>query len=202
MDESWIAETESRLAVGWWTPDVVSRALAEAGNLPPERVQAIMSAALRSREAAMSKWPAETDCDRLDAAFSLLDAQGIVARHCWHFNDIEGAREMSAFIESSADNVIGYVFYSLEAMWSAIDHGEPLRLTSLARDGWCWFSAEPPTPTFAFVQRRIETALTQCGLSVKHEGFGVCVEMRWHRRAAPRSGLGGASNFDPMQVSW
>lgn len=191
-----------RLAVGWWTAAAVARALTEASGLPPDRVQAIMSAALRNRAAAMSKWPVETDCDRLDAAFSLLNAQGIVARHCWHFNDIEGAREMTSFLESSAHGADGYVFYSFDALQSVIAHRVPLKLTSLATDGWCWFSPGPPTPTFVAVQRRIETALTQCGLSVKQEGFGIAVEMQWHRRAAPRSELGGASNFDPMQVSW
>lgn len=202
LDESWIAETETRLAVGWWTPDAVARALTEASRLPPERVQAIMSAALRNREAAMSKWPAVTDCDRLDAAFSRLNAQGIVARHCWHLNDIEGAREMASFVESSAHGADGYVFYSFDALLSTVSRGIPLRLTSLATDGWSWFSHEPPPTTFVSVQRHIENALTQCGLSISQEGFGIGVKMQWHRRAAPRSEFGGASNFDPMEVSW
>jgi hypothetical protein len=62
------------------------------------------------RLAAQSEWPAETDADRLTAAFELLDSSGIVARQNFTCCNTCARTEIGDDLPAGA-NPRGYVFF-------------------------------------------------------------------------------------------
>jgi hypothetical protein len=77
-------------------------------------------AALRAavpREFALKRdaekaWPRETDCDRLDAAFTALNGQGVVALHDAGYTMSDGFDDVSQVLhERGRDKFRGYCFY-------------------------------------------------------------------------------------------
>ncbi|MBN2972358.1 hypothetical protein JW805_10060 [Roseomonas aeriglobus] len=98
--------------------------------------QAYLRDALRDHRAAQAGWPEETDCDRLDAAFEALEAQGIVCRQnftcCGTCGAAEIRDEMDA-IEAAGFDVRGYAFYHAQDTEAAVD-GDGLYLNYGAID--------------------------------------------------------------------
>jgi hypothetical protein len=66
-----------------------------------------------ARKAAAEKsWPAETDCDRLDAGFELLNAEGIIALQNAGYTMSDGISDVSEVLyERGEEGIAGYCFF-------------------------------------------------------------------------------------------
>jgi hypothetical protein len=88
---------------------------------------AALRAALAEHRAAEQNWSGMTDCDRLDAAFAALEADGVVARQNFTCCGTCGASEIWDEIEEAQGDglaVRGYVFFHMQDTESAVEgHG-------------------------------------------------------------------------------
>ncbi|MDO7835690.1 hypothetical protein Q4610_11620 [Sphingobium sp. HBC34] len=88
---------------------------------------AALRAALADHRAAERDWGENTDCDRLDAAFVALEAEGVIARQNFTCCGICGASEIWDEIEAARDEgerVEGYVFFHMQDTEAAVEgHG-------------------------------------------------------------------------------
>lgn len=77
---------------------------------------------LAQHYAEQRSWTGETDCDRLDEAFSELDRKGIVARQNFTCCQTCGHTEISYEIEKTSETrpVRGYVFFHMQDTESAV----------------------------------------------------------------------------------
>jgi hypothetical protein len=120
--------------------------------------------ALAAHCKAQTTWPPETDCDRLDLAFYVLEEEhGIVARQnftdcqtCGHY-EIQG--EIQALQEQRP--VIGYTFYHEQDTEGVVDGG-----TLYLAFG----AVEEDEQAEAAVAQRIVTVLREAGLTVDWNG--------------------------------
>jgi len=89
-------------------------------ELRPYIAEAMADAEERHRD-----WPSQTDCDRLDTAFHLLNESGIVARQnftcCQNCGHAEIGEEIDA--EQKRHAVRGYVFYHMQDTEGAAEYG-------------------------------------------------------------------------------
>lgn len=72
-----------------------------------------------------SSWPEQTDCDRIDAAFTALESKGIVARQNFACCQTCGLAEIGDEIEEFAKTAepAGYTFYHMQDTERACDGG-------------------------------------------------------------------------------
>lgn len=84
----------------------------------------IIQGEVESKRKAEATWPKVTDFDRLDRAFTLLDAQGVIALHragytqSDGFEDVEDAYHEAGGIRSEYK---GYCFYTEQDQEGALD---------------------------------------------------------------------------------
>ena len=75
---------------------------------------------------AESSWPSETDCDRLDRAFDMLNTKGIIALHNAGYTQSDGLDDVGEILhEKGRDGISGYCFYHGQDLERAIQ-GEGL----------------------------------------------------------------------------
>lgn len=88
-------------------------------------VRTIVAEELRRHAAEELTWPVVTDCDRLDAAFARLEANGIVARQNFTCCQGCGSSEIWTEIEESAapTTVRGYTYFHMQDTESAVEDG-------------------------------------------------------------------------------
>jgi len=86
------------------------------------QASAITNELLEAHFEIQKAWHNETDCDKLDEAFSELDRNGIVARQNWKCCQTCGHAEISYAIEETEAfrPVRGYAFYHLQDTESAV----------------------------------------------------------------------------------
>ncbi len=101
-----------------------------------EAAESLAEAATAAHRADQGSWPEITDCDRLDAAFSALNAAGIVARQHFSCCGTCGATEIHDEMgrASGGAPVRGYAFYHVQDTEHAVD-GELLFLSYGSADG-------------------------------------------------------------------
>lgn len=131
--------------------------------------------------AEQETWPAITDCDRLDAAFAVLERDGILCRQHYCCCGMCGATEiwdeLSAAQEAGLP-VRGYAFYHGEDTEAAIE-GDGLHLNYGALDG-----GEEESLAVA---RAIIARLEQHGLHTSWDGqwsSRIGILMDWKRRSS------------------
>ena len=120
------------VASGFYDEDAIltNAADAFADDMAPEELrplaQKLLRQALAEQRAAERRWPAETDCDRLDSAFAALEQAGVVARQnfscCGNCGATEIWDEVRALEDAGAE-VRGYTFYHMQDTESAVDGG-------------------------------------------------------------------------------
>lgn len=77
---------------------------------------------------AETTWPAETDCDRLDAAFELLNAEGIIALQNAGYTMSDGISDVSEVLyERGEEGIVGYCFFHGQD-FARVLNGEGLNL--------------------------------------------------------------------------
>lgn len=140
---------------------------------------AALRAALADHRAAEENWPDMTDCDRLDAAFAALEAEGVVARQNFTCCGTCGASEIWDEIEEAQGEgltVHGYVFFHMQDTESAVEgHGLYLNY------GAC----EQGEEAAIAVGHRIVAQLEAHGLSVGWDGRWdqrISVTLDWKKR--------------------
>ena len=100
----------------------------EESSMDEREMDTLLLAALTEVKAAHAQeqknWPDKTDCDRLDEAFTALEASGIVARQNFTCCGSCGSAEIWGEIETvqnEGGNVRGYAFYHAQDTESAVD---------------------------------------------------------------------------------
>lgn len=174
------------VAGGFCDDDVVLRNAVEvyddkvAADVLRDHAQAFLREALRDHRAAQDRWPDETDCDRLDAAFDALEAQGIVARQNFACCDTCGATDIAeemAEIEADGITVRGYAYFHAQDTDAAVD-GEMLYLSYGAVD-------DDDDASSLAIGRLVAGELARHGLEILWSGaidqrIGVAID--WKRR--------------------
>lgn len=136
------------------------------------------------------RWPATTDCDRLDAAFERLNEMGIMARHRWACCGSCAAAEMPGEFnrlggEWEGVPIIGYAYYHQQDSESATQGGG-LYLG--------YGSTEYADDERAYQAQGLRIAQTVCevlkehGLKVSWDGTyarRIHVSLDWQRRRRP-----------------
>lgn len=127
-------------------------------------------------------WPAQTDCDRLDAAFSELERAGIVARQDFSCCGTCGAGEIWDEMETVSRRgqpVRGYTFYHMQDTEAAVDgRGVYLGYGAVLK-------GESPALEIA---REIVATIQHHGLTVEWDGTWrtrILVRVDWKRRRQP-----------------
>jgi hypothetical protein len=129
--------------------------------------------------ADQKRWPAKTDCDRLDAAFVELQASGIVARQNFWCCGTCGLAAIGDEIEQarvSGLDVRGYTFYHEQDTEAAID----------GRGIYLYYGSVDDGERHALgIAREIQEILHRHGLATEWDGtfskrIGVTID--WKRR--------------------
>src|SRR5262249_54781487 len=126
-------------------------------------IKRVTAEVLAAHQAEGAEWGPTTDCDRLDAAFTALDAQGIVARQ--HFsccNNCGFAGIWDEVEEAGKQRPIeGYVFYHRQGTERAIKTGQLLM---------AYGSVEDDPEAFQRVGNKIVAELRRVGLNASWGG--------------------------------
>lgn len=88
--------------------------------------QQMLRSALAAHRAAAREWPTHTDCDKLDAAFAALEADGVIARQNFTCCGTCGSAEIwdaIATFETTYGPARGYAFYHVQDTESAVEGG-------------------------------------------------------------------------------
>lgn len=153
----------------------------DPGDLDPEEVEIALDAAIAAHEADKQTWPAVTDCDRLDAAFTSLRTFGIIALHNAGLTQSDGYSDFQEALAEAPDKsrIEGYCFYS----WQDLE-------LAVAGDGlYLAFGPTNPREEVArgpAVGNIVASALRDAGLEVDWDGsFGTRIHLPridWKRR--------------------
>lgn len=140
---------------------------------------AALRAALADHRAAEQAWSDSTDCDRLDAAFDALEAEGIVARQNFTCCSTCGASEIWDEIEAAQEegiSVDGYAFFHMQDTESAVEgHGLYLNYGACEQD----------EDAAIAIGHRIVEQLEAHGLTVGWDGRWdqrISVALEWRKR--------------------
>ncbi|WP_404336450.1 DUF6891 domain-containing protein [Sphingomonas sp. MMS12-HWE2-04] len=121
------------VAAGFDDEDVILTNIADyfEDEIDPALVRreapAILREVLAEHARAAASWPAVTDCDRLDAAFAALEADGIIARQNFTCCMTCGSAEIWDEVEEASNDGLqarGYTFYHFQDTDAALEgHG-------------------------------------------------------------------------------
>lgn len=125
-------QIERDVAGGFYDEDEILRSAAAGfeeildAKLLRRQAQQYLRDALAHHSAEQRTWPEHTDCDRLDAAFEALEAEGVIARQnfscCGTCGSSEIWDEVSAAEEAGA-SPRGYAFYHMQDTEAATEGG-------------------------------------------------------------------------------
>lgn len=150
----------------------------------PDDIEAFARRALQDilidYRAEQKRWPAITDCDRLDGAFEELETRGIVARQNFSCCGTCGCGEIGEEMENASNNggseVRGYTFYHMQDTERAIE-GDGIYL-------YYGSTAEGEAEALE-IAREIQDTLQRYGLNVDWDGTyakRIGVALDWKRR--------------------
>lgn len=151
---------------------------ADARVLRP-RAEAMLREALAAHAAAQGTWPERTDCDRLDAAFAALEAEGVIARQNFTCCGTCGSAEIWDEIDAARAGgrpTTGYAFFHMQDTERATEGGG-LYLN--------YGSVEEGDEPAVAVGRRIVARLEEHGLATDWDGRieqRIGVGLEWRKR--------------------
>ena len=111
--------------------EIITEEAFEPGEINKDEANNAITAELIRKSQEEVIWPAETDCDKLDRAFSELNAMGVIALQNAGYTQSDGMEDMvEQYDELGGDTspVIGYSFYHGQDLERAV-RGEGLMLT-------------------------------------------------------------------------
>jgi hypothetical protein len=152
-----------------------------------EEAERFLRETLADHFQAQTAWPDRTDCDRLDEAFAVLEARGIICRQdftcCGTCGHSEIGDEIAA-AEEAGGTVRGYAFYHMQDTESAVDGGGLYLKYGAVAAG---------EATGVAVGRELAEVLTAHGLTTEWDGTlaqCVAVKLDWKRRRPLLAGFG------------
>ncbi|CAL1692936.1 hypothetical protein MMB232_03119 [Brevundimonas subvibrioides] len=134
---------ETDVAAGFAPDDEIVEGAVDylAGEMDADVMRAaapvLLAEALAAHRRAQAEWPEITDCDRLDAAFAALEADGVIARQNFSCCGSCGSHEIWDEIDQARDAgrpAHGYAFYHMQDTDAAVE-GHGLYLGYGAEDG-------------------------------------------------------------------
>ena len=147
---------------------------------------------IASQIAAQQSWPQVTDCDRLDTAFTKLEASGIVARQNFACCQTCGFAEIGAEVDDVTDaggTVRGITFFHQQDTEGAVA-GHSLHLS---------YGAMDDKGDACVIARDVVAALNREGLQANWDGTSaqrIEVVLNWQRRFPATSVI--APHIDPV----
>lgn len=181
-------QVERDLAGGFVPRDEIVRDAVEAfaGELVGAPVEATarraLDEALAARAIEEATWPATTDCDRLDAAFAALEAEGVISRQnftcCGSCGSSEIWDEMGK-VRDAGGPVTGYAFYHQQDTERATEGGGLY---------FNYGAVEDTEAAAVAVGHRIMARLREQGLEPDWDGRleqRIGLGLDWKRRAVP-----------------
>ena len=128
LDDEVLTQIQFHVRSGFFNPaEVEEHVLDYFSNQPDRRsVQAAISQETKRLKSEMKDWPTKTDWDRLyDAFFDIAD-EWIIAIHNAGYTQSDGYDEFRSTLENLVhqQSIIGYCFYTLQDVGSALDFGE------------------------------------------------------------------------------
>ena len=111
---------------GYYTPtlatEMLEDQLSEAwGDVDAPKMRRSLTDVYREKAEAEKHWPPETDCDRLDRAFTQLEMQGVCAVQNAGYTQSDGHAEVAhALQELGRDRFHGYCFFHGQDLERAI----------------------------------------------------------------------------------
>lgn len=179
-------QVELDVAGGFVTRDEILQTAIDVfeGEADPALVRAesqrALDAALAARAMDQASWPETTDCDRLDAAFAALEAEGVISRQNFSCCGTCGSTEIWDEIDTAraaGRPANGYAFYHQQDTESAIE-GYGLHLNYGAYE-------EGPEAAVA-IGHQIVNRLEEHGLHTDWDGRierRIGVSLDWKRRS-------------------
>lgn len=151
------------------------------GDADEALLRAAVGPEFARKAAAEATWPQTTDCDRLDAAFETLNAQGIIALQNAGYTMSDGISDVSeALHQRGREGVQGYCFYHGQDLERAVE-GEGIMLAFGSLDDDKAHKLE--------VGQKIREILEGCGFTVQWNGEAETrlnlPGLDWKRRSPP-----------------
>ena len=130
VDQYILDAIKSHVWSGFYTPGEMQRIIDDLLEVGADEalLRASVLPEFERKAQAEAAWPAQTDCDRLDAAFESLEENGVLALHNAGYTMADGHEDASAILaESAADtgthNFVGYCFYHGQDVERALTGG-------------------------------------------------------------------------------
>jgi hypothetical protein len=98
--------------------------LGETDEVDEAWLRTVVRSEVESKQKAEETWPKVTDFDRLDRAFTILEAQGIIALHRAGFTQSDGLEEVEDAYDEAGGKHSGYAghcFYTEQDQEGALD---------------------------------------------------------------------------------
>jgi hypothetical protein len=189
---------EHELLLGFSDDDrIVEDALEAFPDHDESTARATLSAALTARKIDVRRWPATTDCDRLDQALTALESEGIVARQnfwCCTSCAIPALADEMIDEEARGTAVRGYVFFHSGTLDNAVS-GHPLALQ-------CGGALADDDAAAAGIAARVSAEVQRAGLDPRWSGGRVVdVTIDWKRRRKQLR-TGAARSFEAHLAAW
>ena len=190
IDRNYAIEQMNLLILGGFRPpDEIAQIIIEECFRPGEVTEADatwvgqeVARAWAAKVEDEGSWPAQTDVDKLAAAFATLSAGGIMGLHQAGVEPSDGLTEVYdeyAAAGSEASRIVGYCFYHQQDVERAIaGHGLLLAFGDIGGD---------PAKGVE-IGRRIVAALEQSGLRPAWDGTidrCIGIGLRWQKRYRP-----------------
>jgi len=95
------------------------------GQLNPNEVSTQIDVAFEKWKSEKQTWPAVTDCDRLDSAFTAMNNRGIIALQNAGYTQSDGYSDFREALENhpNKSSVVGYCFYHAQDVERAVRGG-------------------------------------------------------------------------------
>lgn len=178
-------QIERDVDAGFYDEDEILRSAAAGfeqdldATLLRTNAQQYLREALARHQDAQREWPEHTDCDRLDAAFDALEADGVIARQHFSCCGTCGSSEIwdeIAAVEETGMPARGYAFYHMQDTEAATE-GSGLYLN--------YGACEEGEAAALAIAREIVARIEEQGLKTHWDGTWetrIGVDLDWKRR--------------------
>jgi hypothetical protein len=125
-DEYILESVRKSVWSGFYSPDEVDRMIDDIleADADEEMVRGAVAPEFAKKARAEQGWPAVTDCDRLDTAFTASDSRGVLCLHNAGYTMSDGHAEAGELLSQRRERpYFGYAFYHGQDVERALDGG-------------------------------------------------------------------------------